>query len=159
MCKLYNLLLIFLMTTISCPGQQRILLFRNNRHRTALYKTGDQLTFRLKNDNNKYSFQIIDIEDSLIVFKNYKISPLQISHLYADDKTKIWYIMKYKYGNILLLAGTGYLFVSLINRGEIEKETMAICGSLIAAGVLAKLIIGNKIKIKGKRKLVIVSKP
>jgi hypothetical protein len=137
-----------------CYGQK--LLFHKNRHREAIYKKGDEISFRLKNDKSKITGQIIGFEDSVIVFPGFKINPRRISHLYVDSKTKIWYILRYKYERIFLIAGTGYPLLELVNHGEIEKETLIISGSLITAGLLARWLISDKIKIKGRRRLVII---
>jgi hypothetical protein len=105
----------------------------------------------------KFTGQITSFEDSLISFKYYKINPDQITDIYVDDKTKIWYILKYKYEKLFLLAGTGYLLLDVINSQTLNKETVVISGSLITAGFLARWIICDKIRIKGKRRLQILN--
>jgi hypothetical protein len=117
---------------------------------------GDVISVRLHNDKTKYSFQIKGFEDSVIVVNNYKIRPSEISHIYVDEKIKIWYILKYKYEKIFLIAGAGYFLISLINEGEIHKETAIISGSLITAGLLARLLVNQKIRIRGKKKLALI---
>jgi hypothetical protein len=56
---------------------------------------------------------------------------------------------------VLPIAGAGYCLLELVNTGELTRETLIIGGSLIGAGFLLKTIIGERIRIKGKRKLVI----
>jgi len=146
--------LVFVGLASNCYGQK--LLFHKNRYRQATYKEGDRISFRLKNDKSKITGQIIGFEDSLIVFHGFKINPDQISHLYVDSKTKIWYVMRYKYEKIFLIAGIGYSFLELVNEGEVDKETLIISGSLITAGLLAKWLISDKIRIKGRRRLLII---
>jgi hypothetical protein len=137
-----------------CYGQK--LLFHKNRHREALYKVGDVISFRVKNSDSKISGQIRSFEDSLIVFQNFKVNPNKITHLYVDSKTKNWYILRYKYEKIFLISGIGYLLLDVLNTGELSKETLVISGSLVAAGLLAKWLISDRIRIKGRRKLVII---
>jgi hypothetical protein len=132
------------------------LLFHKNRHRQALYKQGDVISFKLKNDKSKIAGQIRDFEDSLIVFQGFKVNPNEITHLYVDSKTKVWYILRYKYEKIFLIAGVGYTLLELINQGEMDKETLIVSGSLISAGLLARWLISDKIKIKGRRRLLII---
>jgi hypothetical protein len=134
---------------------QKFLLFQKNRHRQALYKVGDVLSFTIKGNTTKFTGEIRGFEDSVIVFRFYRINPKEISHLYVDDKTRIWYIFRYKYGKVLPIAGAGYCMLELVNTGELTRETLIIGGSLIGAGFLLKTIIGERIRIKGKRKLVI----
>jgi hypothetical protein len=137
-----------------CYGQK--LLFHKNRHREALYKVGDVISFRVKNSDSKISGQIRSFADSLIVFQNFKVNPNKITHLYVDSKTKNWYILRYKYEKIFLISGIGYLLLDVLNTGELSKETLVISGSLVAAGLLAKWLISDRIRIKGRRKLVII---
>lgn len=131
-------------------------MFQKNRRRTAFYEQGDLISFRLHNDKTKYTFEILGFEDSVFVVSNYKINPKDISHLYVDDKTKIWYVFKYKYEKIFFLAGAGYLLASVINEKTVSKEAATISGSLGGAAILARLLVNNKIRIKGKRRLVII---
>lgn len=131
-------------------------MFQKNRRRTAFYKQGDQISFRLHNDKTKYTFQILGFEDSVLVVRNYKINPKEISHMYVDSKTKIWYVFKYKYEKIFFLAGAGYLLASVINEKTVSKEAATISGSLGGAAILARLLVNDKIRIKGKRRLAII---
>jgi hypothetical protein len=135
---------------------QKSLLFNKNWRRQAIYKTGDVLSFQVKSDPRKITDQITGFEDSLIFFENYSINPKEITHLYVDKQTSTWYFLKYKYEKIFLLTGIGYLLISGINDQEFSKETLVISGSFIGAGLLARWLISTKIKIKGRRKLVIM---
>jgi hypothetical protein len=135
---------------------QNILLFQKNRHRQAFYKAGDVISFRIKGDRSKHKGHIKNIEDSVIVIGYYRINPQEISDLYVDDKTRIWFILRYKYGKVLPMAGIGYLLLDVINTGEIKEETVIIGASLVATGIVLKAIIGNRLRIRGKRKLEIL---
>lgn len=94
------------------------------------------------------------LEDSLIVFHGFEVHVNQISSIYIDDKTKWW--LRYKIEQLLLLGGTAYLFVDVINNQKLSKETAIIAGTAIGGGLLAKLIIGNRIKLRGRTKLRIL---
>lgn len=120
------------------------------------YKTGDKITFRLKGDRSRITGLIRGFDDGAIVFKDYRISPAEISHLYVDAKTRQWFILRYKYEKLFLFAGSGFLLLDLVNNGTLEEESLVIGGSLLAAGVLARLLISKKIKIKGPRRLAVI---
>jgi hypothetical protein len=147
--------ILFLLAFLTNGFSQK-LLFQKNRHREALYVEGDIISLRLKGKKRKYTDQIIGFQDSIVVFRNYRINPTEISHLYVDDKTKTWFIFRYKYKNVLPIAGAGYILLDLLNTGELKKETLVIGGTFIASGIIAKLLISERIKIKGRRKLVIL---
>jgi hypothetical protein len=90
------------------------------------------------------------------VFHGFEVNPKDISHLYMDGKTKIWYIIRYKYQKIFLVGGFGYLLLDVLNSGEANKETLLISATLVASGLLAKWLTGDTIKIKGRRRLLIL---
>ncbi len=141
-------------TYLNCPAQK--LLFHKNRHQEVSYEIGDKISFRVKGSRDKITRQITRFQDSLILFRDYQVNPDSISHLYVDNKTKIWYIMRYKYEKLFLIAGIGYPLIDAINTGELDSTTLIIGGSLIGAGLLARWLIRDTIKIRGKRKLEIV---
>ena len=117
---------------------------------------GDVISFRLKDDKKKHTFKIRGFEDSVIVFDNYRINPNEITHMYIDDKTRVWYILRYKYRRGFLIGGIGYFAIDGVNSGEITANMAWISGSLVSAGILAGIIFKDRIRIKGKRRLVIV---
>lgn len=96
----------------------------------------------------------MELKDSIIVFKGFKLNVDEISSLYIDEKTRWW--LRYKVQQLSLIAGGGYLLLNLINNGEISEDDLIISGTLIGVGLIAKFLIGNRIKIKGRTKLRIV---
>jgi hypothetical protein len=145
----------FITAGSACCGQGT-LLFKKNNHRQAYYKVGDIISFNLKGSKQKISDQIKGFEDSLLVFQFYKINPKEISRLYVDNKTKIWFIFRYKYEKLFLVAGASFLPIEFVNTGKIHQEALLVSGTLLSAGFLAKFLISDKIKIKGRRRLVII---
>lgn len=131
------------------------MLQKRNKHKNVYYKTGDIISFRVKDDKSKYKGVIVTFEDSAIVFKGYKIHVNQITRLYIDEKTKWW--LRFKIEQILLLGGSAYLLLDVINNNELSEETLIICGISIGAGLFAKWLIGNRIKIRGRTKLRILN--
>ncbi len=131
-------------------------MFKKNNHRFAYYETGDIITFNIKGHPDKISDQIRGFEDSLIVFRFFKVNPKEITHIYVDGKTKSWFVIRYKYEKLLLFAGVGYFLLDWVNTGEVTKETVIIGGSMIAGSLLAKILISKRMKITRKRKLAIL---
>jgi hypothetical protein len=155
MTKLLTLYFLLILWSFESLGQKS-LLFSKNWRKQAIYKTGDVISFQVTTDPRKISDQIMGFEDSLIVFKNYKVNPNEITHMYVDKQTSTWYFLKYKYEKLFLFTGIGYLLIDGFNNKEFTKETLVISGTLIGAGLLARWLISKKIKIKGSRKLVIM---
>jgi hypothetical protein len=138
------------------PALGQKLLFHRNRNDEVIYVVGDKISFNLKGSKKKLSAKITSIEDTLVVFGTYSVNPKNVSHMYLDSKTKNWYFLKYKYSKLFLIAGVGYLLLDGLNNGEPNKETLVLGTSLIAAGLLAKLLISKRIAVKGRRKLVVL---
>ena len=78
-------------------------MFKKNKNKIAYYKMGDVISFRIKGDKKKITEPIRGVEDSLLVFKYFNLNPKEITHMYVDDKTKVWYFLKYKYEKLFLL--------------------------------------------------------
>lgn len=155
MIKLLSLL--FLLSAIAnCSVGQRTLLMleKKNKNKNAYYEVGDKISFRLDGSNRKISGEIIGFRDSVILFKEFEVSVNEISSLYIDEKTKWW--LRYKIEQLSLIIGCGYLLIDVINNRELTEDTLIISGTLISVGLLAKVFIGNKIKIRGRTKLKIL---
>ena len=88
------------------------------------------------------------------MFRGYSVPVSQITALYIDDKTRWW--LRYKLAQLSLIGGTGYLLLNAVNGYEFTEETVVIGGSLIGVGLIARLLIPNKIKIRGRTKLRIL---
>ena len=150
------LAILFLVTCLSPASAQEMLMFKKNKRRQAYYQAGDEISFRLKGDRRKITDVIRDFEDSLIVFRNYMVNPKEITHLYVDEKTNVWYVLRYKYERLFFFAGGGYLLLDVLNTGQLTEETAVISGCLIGAGILARALISDAIRIKGRKRLYIL---
>jgi hypothetical protein len=151
----YLITILLLFTLFSGFSQKRILMLqKKNKHKNVYYKPGDDLSFYRKNDKSRITDEILAIDDSVLLFKGYAVPVNDITALHIDEKTRWW--LRYKAAQILLIAGTGYLVIDSFNNHEVSKETLVISGSAIALGLLLKILIPNKIKIKRYTKLRIV---
>ncbi len=146
----------------ACSGQQ--LLFHKNRNKEVLYKPADIISFSTKDDHSRMTSQILGFEgDSLIVFQNYKINPRDITCMYVDEKTRGWYPLRYNIDKLLLIAGVGYPLLEffnerILNGNSVDRNVVRVGGFLVGAGLMARLLISEKIKIKGRRKLLIIDR-
>jgi hypothetical protein len=151
-----TLLIVGLIFIADCFGQDG-LLFKKNDRRSAYYYADDFITFRIKGHPSKITDRISGFEDSLIVFRFYKVNPTEITHLYVDKKTRVWFAVRYKYEKVLPVVGAGYILLNWLNSGTVSESDAIMGGSLITAGLLAKIFISKKMKIRGKRKLRILN--
>lgn len=153
--KILVLIIYVLLVVSNKPCHAQRLLYSKNRYKQVYYEVGDIFSFRIKGERLKITRQITGFEDSVIVFQDMKINPKRITHLYVDVKTKNWYFMRFKWKRMFLYAGAGYFIVDVLNSGEVAKETLVISSTLVGAGLLARWLITDHIRIKGKRKLYI----
>lgn len=147
----------FLLTIQYGSAAQSFLTFSKNWYRQAHYYAGDEISFRVKGDDKKYTDLIRGFEDSLIVFHYHKIPVADITHLYVDYKTIIWFPLRYKYERLFLIGGAGYLGLDLLNTGELDQTTLSISGSLIGAGLLTRWLIRDYFVIDHRNRLKIVN--
>lgn len=155
MIKYSALWVLLLFVAVSSFGQTKFLMLqKKNKNKNAYYKPGDVISFKVSDRTSKITGEILDIKDSVLVFRGYEIYVNEITHLYIDEKTKWW--LRYKVEQLSLILGGGYLLLELINTGELSRDVLIVSGTLIGVGLIAKLLIGNKIKIKGRTKLRII---
>ena len=150
----FPLLTLFLAAYHASAQQSVLLLQMPNPNKNAYYEVGDQLTFYLPGKRSKRTETILGLEDSLIVFREYTQPVDQITALHIDDQTRWW--LRYKPAQLAFMAGTGYIVLDTVNNRELNEGTLAIGGSLIGLGLIFRLLIPNKIRIRGKTKLRIL---
>ena len=150
------MLLILLLIFSDLPAQRTLLMLQTrSEHRNAYYEVGDELTFYIKDRKSRIKDRIISLEDSTVVFRGYQVPINQITALHIDNKTRWW--LRFKPAQLLLLGGTGYIVIDAINSGEFDEGTLAVGGSLIGLGLIFKLLIPNKIRLKGRTRLRILT--
>ena len=151
------LLLPFLLLSMACPcfcQETYLMMQKRNKNKNAYYKQGDVISFRTHASNQKVTGEIFGFKDNVIVFRGFEVGVADIASLYIDEKTRWW--LRYKVEQLSLIAGCGYLLLDVINSGELNENTLAISGTLIGVGLIAKILIGNRIKIKGRTNLRIL---
>lgn len=131
-----------------------LMLQKKNKNKNVYYSVGDAISFQIKGRKSKITGEILDFKDSLIVFKGYEVNVADIKCLYIDEKTKWW--LRYKIAQLSFITGTGYLLVDFINTGELNNNTLTVSGTIIGVGLISKLLITNKIKIRERTKLRIL---
>jgi len=149
------ILLLVLVVGDNCFAQRTLLVLqKRNKNKNVYYKTGDEISFRLNESKERITGHIYDFQDSVVVFKGFKVKVSEISSLYIDEKTKWW--LRYKIEQLGFITGGGYLLLTIINNDEISKDVLIISGTLIGVGLIAKVLIGNRIRIKGSTRLRII---
>ncbi len=156
MTRTLTVVLLLLLVHTSGYGQaSSFLMFEKSRNRRAFYYPGDKISLQLRGDRSKFTGRIQELQDSVILFEHYRVRVSDVTHIYQDDKQN-WYTLRHKLSPLLLIGGTGYLVLDVVNSRELDRGTLVLSGSLIGVGLLAKWLIPTKTRIRGKRRLKIV---
>lgn len=143
---------LFLAQSIPCLSQRDFLMLqKKNKNKNVYYQAGEDISFGMEGKKSRITAEIMGFEDSLIIFKGFKVPVKDVSYLYIDEKTRWW--LRYKLAQILLIGGTGFLILDVINTGELSHETLTISATAIGVGLIAKFFIRNRIRIKGRTNL------
>jgi len=149
-------LILLVVITQAAIAQDNRLLFHYSKHKEQIYAVGKVISFRIKGSEEKHTWDITHITDSTIVSGDRSIRPDEISHFYVDRDTRAFFPFRYKYYKLCLYAGAGYFLLDVLNRGEVDRSTLIISGSLLGGAVLARAFIKDYIRLKRPRKLVIL---
>ncbi len=149
------ILLVLSLFSFRASAQHQVLLLEMpNPTKNAYYEAGDSIIFYLPGKRSRRTETILALEDSLIVFREYAVPVSQITALRIDDQTRWW--LRYKPAQLALIAGTGYIVLDAVNNRELNGETLLIGGSLIGLGLIFRLLIPNRIRIRRNTKLSIL---
>lgn len=141
---------------ITCTEHRSLLMLqKKNRNKNAYYEKSDVISFQIKGRKSKIKAEIIDFKDSTIIFQGFEVNVDQIKCIYIDEKTKWW--LRCKIAQLSFITCTGYLALDVINTGKLDKNTLAVTATIVGVGLIAKLLISNKIKIRGRTKLKILT--
>ena len=141
-------------------GQEPYLLFTKLGHRLKVkYQKGDEIEFYM-NDKDRVWGKIESFEgDSVIVIRKGRFNVNEIAKIKVDNRIGSHFMFKYKFQRTFTIAALGYLGIDWINNGDLSRETLATSLILLSTGNLIGVIVGNKIKIKGRYRLRIIDSP
>lgn len=131
-----------------------LMLQKKNKNKSVYYEIGETISFQVKGNKSKVTGTITGFRDRVIVFNGLEVHVDSICVMYIDEKTRWW--LRFKIAQLSFIAGGGYLALDAVNTGKLNDQTLAVSGSILGAGLIAKLLISNKIKIKGRTKLRIL---
>jgi hypothetical protein len=152
MLRYFALGFLLFISLADCFSQRSLLMLqKKNKNKTVYYKAGDVISFKIIGNKFKTKGEIVELKDSVIVFKGYEVPINKIFCLYIDEKTRWW--LRYKIAQLSLIAGTGYLGLDVINTGELKKETLIVSVTVIGVGLLGKALDKQQDQDKGKDKV------
>lgn len=148
-------ILISALSTLPLHGQY--LHFSKKGHRLQVkYKIGDEIGFKLKENDVPYQGQILGFTDSTIVFKNYQFSIKEIQSIRVDQKIQSNYILKYNVSRVLIMVGVGLPIIEAVNNQRINRQVTFNGMLMIQAGLLMKLMLREYLPLNEKYSLTII---
>ena len=123
------------------------------------YSSGDNITFRLKNEDHFRTDHIIALNDSSIEFHYYRIGYDEIDAVNLRGKRFPGFGFRAT-GTYTQIAGAGYIAIDIFNKTvvqgnpwEFEKEVWLTGAAIFAGGTILKLFEPKKIKLGKKYKI------
>jgi hypothetical protein len=148
MIRYFSICFLLIIISNSCSGQEDLLVLRRKNNNTY-YHAGDKISFQIEGSESKITGRILDLKDSVIVFEGFEVPLSKITWLYMNSRRLI--------PRLLLTAGAGYLCVDLVNGGKQIQRALISSGTMIGLGLIAKLLIRKKIKIKERTRFIILN--
>lgn len=144
---------IILFIGISAYGQKYAVLHKIGSSKEIRYKSGDEIRFKLKNEDHYRRDHIISVSDTALHFHYSSISFLEIDKI--DIRGKRFNTFNWKtIGTAFQIAGVGYVAIDSFNRTVVQgdtfefDETVWITGGiLVGVGTLIKLSQPKKVKL------------
>ncbi|MBN4061908.1 hypothetical protein JYU20_01760 [Bacteroidales bacterium AH-315-I05] len=141
---------------------QKVLVLSKPGKTKKIFETGDELHFKLKNDNILFSGIINEITDSTVMLGNDIISIRRIS--VVRDSQRGFQLQKYSkrfiaFGITAFVFNTIYNLTSEESAVIIDASTIIISGGFLLSGYLMSLIKkGKKYRLNKKLKLRVIEK-
>lgn len=147
----------------SSHGQNVLLLEKSGTKKKTIFKSGDEIRFKLKGEKHFRQDHIISIKDSSIIFHYNKINLDEISEIDIRRKDFLDINLK-QIGTLMQISGGMYIVLDQFNKTVVQgrewqfEEDVWVTGAvLLAAGTGIKFLHPRKFKVGGRYKLHIIN--
>jgi hypothetical protein len=140
-------------------AQSHIYLSKIGKEWRVRYYTGDKIKFKL-DKSEQFSFGTIQgFTDSSFIVSNTPIKIRDVAVIdIAGKSTGTWNF--HSLPSKIMIAGIAYPLISMINsRGNLDTGPAITGASMIAGGLIARLLINTNFKIGDKKRATIIYKP
>ncbi len=147
-------IIIFLLSYGSIVAQSSLILKKRNKV-IAIFKEGDRLRFQLTGERFYYNHMITGFAFDKVRFNYFDLRLEEIGILHVKNPKKNIANVIYRLG---IQGGVFFLLIDQLNQVVINgddfgpsDQTYLISGSMIAAGLLARLFVKKKFKTDGTK--------
>jgi len=155
--------ILFFLLTGNLFAQNVLMLEKTGSNKRTFFKSGDEIRYKLENEDHFRRDYIVSLKDSSIVFHYNKIDIDEIEVVDISKKDFIKVNLK-KIGTLLQVSGGFYILLDQFNKTVVQgkewefEEDVWITGAvLVAAGTAIKFLHPRKFKVGRKYKLRIIN--
>lgn len=160
----FTLLVLFLVFFhFSSQGQNVLLLEKSGTKKRTVFKSGDEIRFKLKGEKHFRHDHIISVKDSSIIFHYNKINLEEIIEVDIRKKDFLNFNLK-QAGSRIQIVGGMYIVLDQFNKSVVQgrewqfEEDVWVTGAvLFAAGTGIKFLHPKKFKVGGRYRLHIIN--
>ncbi|MDZ7604937.1 MAG: hypothetical protein U5K79_04970 [Cyclobacteriaceae bacterium] len=127
--------------------------------RSVTFSSGDDITFKMKEEDFFRTNHIIALNDTAIEFHYYSVNYLEIDKVYLKHKRLSGFSPR-QIGNYAQIAGLGYIAIDQFNqvlvRGEdasYNADVFLVGGLIFVGGTVLKFLEPRKVRVGGKYRL------
>ncbi len=127
--------------------------------RSVTYSSGDDITFKLKEEDFFRTNHIVALNDTAIEFHYYSVNYLEIDKIYLKRKRLSGFSAR-KLGSYAQIAGLGYIAIDQFNQvivwgkdASFNEDVFLVGGLIFAGGTLLKILDPRKVRVGGKYRL------
>ena len=151
--------LVLLSKEMAVAQSEYLVLEKTLTDRSVTYSSGDDITFKLKEEDFFRTNHIIALNDTAIEFHYYSVNYLEIEKVYMKRKRLSGFNLR-QLGTYAQIAGLGYIAIDQFNqvvvRGEdpsYNEDVFFVGGCLFIGGTVLKFLEPRKVRVGGKYRL------
>lgn len=156
-------IVLFFTLSAFASAQNVLLLSKSGTKKQTIYKSGDEIVYRLKGEEYFRQDYIVTIKDSTLVFHYNKINIKDIDAIDIRKKNFIKINLK-ELGSKLQIAGAFYIALDQFNRTivqgdewEFDRNVWITGAGIVAIGTGIKFLHPKIFKVGGRYKLRIIN--
>ena len=152
-------LLLLIGKNVTHAQNEYLVLEKTLTNRSITYSSGDDITFKLKEEDFFRTNHIIALSDTAIEFHYYTVNYHEIDKVYMKHKQLSGFSTR-KIGAYAQIAGLGYIAIDQFNqvvvRGEdpsFNDDVFFVGGLIFIGATILKFLEPRKVRVGGKYRL------
>ncbi len=148
-------ILLICLSTIVTAQSRYLLLSKLGKNRKIVFQAGEEVRFKLKEDEDWHKALILGFGEAHIRFRYYEIRLSEIAAIDIRHKPPLGVNLD-QYGMMLPIAGAGYFIIDVLSYGNVTPGTLETTGGFIVGGVLLRILRRKLFKVGNRNKITIL---